>query len=291
MLGSVRGGAVPFLACVLFSSTGCRATLRSAVAGFLARTQGRVAVAVKGPANGDAADTGSWDIRGDEPFAAGEAIGVFVLAELFRRVEAGEMTLDDRVSVREGTHPGRLAVLASVGELSLRDLAAMMLETGDPGATNVLIDHLGMEAINRGARSMGAGRTIIRRRLGMVAPPENYTTANDLAAAWVSLMEEGTFSAGLRRELETSLRVSRKGGLLVSAGLPSSDVRVHFDGDSPGRGVIVHGSGVLYLPDRRVAVAIAGEGYQTRLAGAQVVAEVSRIARTCYEGEYRHEER
>jgi hypothetical protein len=266
-------------------STGCGGRPRAAAAKILARVKGRLSVSVVDKTQKGGAGNGSWNIRGDEPFAAGESIGVFVVAELFRQAEAGEADLDERIPFAEEARPLSLRHLGSVGEVSLRDLAVLVLADGDAAATNMLIDHLTFEKINRNARALGARRTSVKRKLGISSPPENYTSANDLAAAWALLARGGAFSRAARASIGSVLRASRENRpqLLVLAGIPAADVRCYYDGDSPVRGSVVHGAGVLYLPGREVVIAITGEELESRSSGDSVVADVSKMLQVRYE--------
>ncbi len=303
-LGNTR---LRFAVLALAGFAGCWAGPRSRVNDHLERARGRVAVSVN-----EIGGEESWDIRGDAPFAAGDSIALFVLAEIFRQIEAGELDLDERIAVNgaqandaaaacESRGPARdatrgvLAVLSSVKEFSLRDLVLIMLADGDATATNLLLDRVGPENVNRTAKALGARRTLIARKLGRVAPPENYTTANDLVAIWGALTrgsgEGETFSDETRAGIAEVLRASRTRKRTVSEGLSAADLRLAYDGDSPARGVLVHGSGILYMADRWIAVAVAGEGFESTRAGELTVAEVSQIVHAHYERASRHARR
>jgi len=267
----------------LLAAIGCQKTPYSEVSKALARVRGRVAVSVN-----DATGGNSWDIRGDEPFAAGDSIAMFVLATLFGEVEAGRADLDERVPLADGARPLRLGALGSIKDMSLRDLAVLMLADRDAAATNALIDRLGLECVNQNAKMLGATRTTIERKVGCASPPENYTTAKDLAGVWAVLAKGGSFSAKVRASLAEVLRVSRGPRHAGAVGLPAADIRTSYDGDSPGRATIVHGSGVLCLPGRNVSVAVVGEGLPSDYAGEEIIAKVSGIVQTHYEEECRH---
>jgi beta-lactamase class A len=270
---------------------GCQPLPRAEVVEHLSRVNGRVSVTVRDVATGE-----GWDLRGDEPFAAGDTITVFVLSELFRQVEAGTASLDERLSLagepsgpREGpgTRLGLLSTLHSVTEMSVGDLAVLALSQGDPTAVNLLIDRLGLENVNSTAQALGAERTRIERKLGYSAPPENYTTARDLVTAWRALAGGEDYSARTRNTVASVLRASRISGRQVSAGLAAADLRISFDGDSPGRAALVHGSGVLYLPGIRMAVAVLGENLDSQRAGEEMVERVAQIIHTRHEEEVR----
>jgi beta-lactamase class A len=270
------------LAWTALAAAGCGTTPQREVGRLLARVKGRVAVAVS-----DAKQETSWSIRGDEPFAAGDSIGLYVMAELFRQVEAGKVSLDERLPLDGRDRPEALARLSSVGEVSLRDLAVLMLSEADRVATNMLIDRLGLEGINRTAQLMGAKRTTVERRLGYAAPPENYTTANDLAAVWRAITDANNYSEAVRARLDEVLRASRSPARLV-AEVPAADVRTHYDGDSAGRAALVHGSGLLYLPDRHVAVAVLGERLESKFVGREMVRQVLQTVQARCEEKSRH---
>lgn len=66
------------------------------------------------------------------------------------------------------------------GPLTLADCAVLMLAFSDNAATNVLLDRLGLDAVNEEAARLGAERTAVRRQM-MAQGPENLTCAEDLA--------------------------------------------------------------------------------------------------------------
>ncbi len=273
-------------------SLGCASLAQKEVMRELSGARGRVSVAVAqlGSAAG-AEETDGWNIGGAEPFAAGETVAVFVLTELFRQVEDGKVSLDERIEVdcetrddvsSPATRPGLLASLRSVGEISLRDLAVLALAYGDATAVNLLIDRLGLQNINDTARALGAKGTRIERKLGYRAPPENYTTANDLIAVWSNLAYGDAYTARTRESIEDLLRASRNPIRHLGPELAASDVRVSLDGDSPGRAVTVHASGVLYLPSEKLALAVMGEQFDNQRYGQDLAFRVAQIVYTCH---------
>lgn len=284
-----RPGAM--VTALVLSSLGCASLAQKRVTRELSGARGRISVAVR-----QLGSDGGWDVGGDEPFAAGDTVAVFVLADLFRQVEAGEVSLDEKLKVekeladgRSGTktRPGLLASLRSVSEVSLHDLLVLALAYGDPTAINLLMARLGSENINDTAQTLGAEGTRIERKLGHLAPPENYTTANDLVAVWSSLLHGDAYSAGTRESIHRILRASREPLRHLGKDLAASDVRMSLDGDSPGRAATVHASGVMHLPGRKLALAVMGERFESRRYGQDVVFRVAKIVHVCNEEEVR----
>ena len=108
-------------------------------------------------------------VRPDEVFAQASSIKIAVLADLYLRAEQGKLKLTDLYTVQSsdlvpdsdimgGLTPG-------VTRITLRDLATMMVAVSDNSATNVLLDHVGMENVNAMLDSLGLAHTRLRRKM------------------------------------------------------------------------------------------------------------------------------
>jgi beta-lactamase class A len=137
----------------------------------------------------DLASGDRWAIRDDLVFPQASAIKVPILLELFRRGDSDPALLRRRVEMTDDVRTagsGVLQVLTDGGSaLSLEDYAIYMILHSDNTATNVLIDELGMDAINRLSASLGATQTLLQRK--MIRPEqsamgnENLSTPRDAA--------------------------------------------------------------------------------------------------------------
>lgn len=135
-------------------------------------------------ANGD-----RFDVRGDMVFPQASAIKVVILLELFRRAESEPGLRRERIELAAANRTGGSGVLQVLTDggsaLSLEDHAIYMIVHSDNTSTNVLIDRLGMEAINRLSASLGAPQTVVQRR--MIQPEasargqENISTPREAA--------------------------------------------------------------------------------------------------------------
>ncbi|MDH3424171.1 MAG: class A beta-lactamase-related serine hydrolase, partial [Gemmatimonadota bacterium] len=122
-------------------------------------------------------------------FPQASAIKVTILLELFRRAESEPGLLGRRIELTDEVRTagsGVLQVLTDGGSaLSLEDYAIYMIVHSDNTATNVLIDELGMDAINALSRSLGTTQTLLQRK--MIRPEEsargneNLSTPRDAA--------------------------------------------------------------------------------------------------------------
>ncbi|MBI5877449.1 MAG: serine hydrolase [Chloroflexi bacterium] len=123
------------------------------------------------------------DASGDEPllinadriFPTASMVKTGILLELYRRREAGQISLDETLTVRRADCVGGTGLLETMRlplEISLYDLAVLMNALSDNSATNVLIDRLGIEPINAAMRDAGMKHTRLNRKAyGLAKPP------------------------------------------------------------------------------------------------------------------------
>ncbi len=122
-------------------------------------------------------------------FPQASAIKVAILLELFRRAESDPGLLRRRIDMTDEVRTGGSGTLRHLTDggtsLSLEDYAIFMIVHSDNTGTNVLIDELGMGAINALSASLGAERTRLQRK--MIQPEEsargneNLSTPRDAA--------------------------------------------------------------------------------------------------------------
>ncbi|HKG92113.1 MAG TPA: serine hydrolase [Gemmatimonadaceae bacterium] len=116
-------------------------------------------------------------------FPQGSAIKVPILLELLRQSEAGQLRLDERVTLRAADQVGGDGVLRffadGASSLALRDLATLMVVLSDNTATNVLIDRVGMERVNATVAALGAAHTRLQRK--MIRPAESARGQENLS--------------------------------------------------------------------------------------------------------------
>lgn len=226
----------------------------------------------------DLATGDRFAVQDELVFPQASAIKVSILLELFRRAEQDADLLGKRIDMTDEVRTGGSGVLQVLTDggsaLSLEDYAIYMILHSDNTATNVLIDELGMDAVNRLSASLGATRTLLQRK--MIRPEEsargneNLSTPRDAAR----IMERVAFcdlpmsEAACRRVWE--ILALEKGGP-IRAPVPSS-VPIAF---KPG-GITGVASvwAIVDVPDRPyVVVVMSSYGGN----GGAVIEEVSAL--------------
>jgi beta-lactamase class A len=128
-------------------------------------------------------------------FPQGSSIKIPILIELFRQAESRPAILRERQRVTQATRTAGSGVIGQFtdgsSELSNEDLAVLMIVLSDNTATNLLIDAIGMDAVNRTMASLGAPQTKLQRK--MIRPDasargqENVSTAREAADLMVRI--------------------------------------------------------------------------------------------------------
>jgi len=137
----------------------------------------------------DLTDGARFAVRDNLVFPQASAIKVPILIELFRRAESEPGLLSRRVEMTDAVRTGGSGVLRYLTDggsaLSLEDHAVFMILYSDNTSTNVLIDALGMDAVNALSASLDAPGTLLQRK--MIRPEEsargneNLSTPRDAA--------------------------------------------------------------------------------------------------------------
>jgi len=105
--------------------------------------------------------------RGDEPVSTASVIKLPILLHIALAAEAGELDWGERLTLTDAVKVQGSGILKELGAglaLSVRDLCALMTALSDNTATNMLIDRVGMAAVNERMAALGLPVTRLLRR-------------------------------------------------------------------------------------------------------------------------------
>ena len=216
------------------------------------------------------------DVRPAEPFPQASSIKLAVLYELYRQaeeghVDLGELTRPPLPRVRGG---GVLQELGDQVSLTWRDVAVLMMGWSDNAATNVLIDRVGMDTVNRRLDALGLRATRLRRKM-MDLDAARRGDENVSAPAEMRQLAETMYAgAGLSRE--------RARDMMAVAAVPKdSPFRVPLPeglivADKPGSLEAVRCvTAIVDLPGRPYAVSIMTTYLRHDADGEAAIREIS----------------
>lgn len=224
----------------------------------------------------DAPD-GGFAINGDERMRSASMIKTLIMATLLQREADGSISLGDSYTIRESDIVGGTGSVQSMGagtRLSLSSLAELMISQSDNVATNVLIDRLGMGAVNDEGARLGLGQTVLARKMmdttAAAAGRENYTSASDQARILRLVASGGLVSPEASQTALACLK-EQEDSEGIAQGVPSGTVVAHKTGTLDS----VRHDGAIVYGKRPYVLVIMTHGMSDGVANA-LMARVSR---------------
>lgn len=246
-----------------------RAALEADVRAVMATyPEASVGLAVRDPLTGIDLDVGA-----DEPFHAASTMKVPVMIEVYRRAEAGRLSLDDRLPVRNAFRSivdgstyaieddSDDALYVHLGDsMTIRDLTERMITVSSNLATNLLIDELAADSVQATIERLGTRRMRVLRGVEDIKAYRqglsNTATAADLAVLMARLMD-GTAVGPNADAAMRAILLRQEDRDLIPAGLPD-DVRVaHKTGWVTE---IRHDAAIVYPPEQTPYVLVVLTG-------------------------------
>jgi beta-lactamase class A len=226
----------------------------------------------------------------DKTFHAASTMKLPVLIELFRQAEAGTLSLDEPLAIRNEFHSivdgsvYRLDVSddsdgevykAIGGTLTLRQLAEAMITVSSNFAANLLIERLGVQNIRATVHKLGADGMEVLRGVeddkAFEKGLNNTTTARGLLVLLDKLAHGPVVSA--RADAEMIAILSRQTfNDAIPAGVPAGTRVAHKTGNITK---IHHDAAIVFGPRPYVLVVLV-RGLQEQKDSAALIAAISR---------------
>lgn len=229
-----------------------------------------------------------------EPLMAASVIKLFVMTAAFKRMDEGLLDPEEMFAVkREDCVPscGALTYLHDGILVTAMDLITLMIIFSDNTATNVLIDFLGMNEINKTIKDLGFQQTVLQRKMFDLKRAgqgiQNYITAYETGRL-LKMMYQGSL---ISRQASDKMLSIMKNQQLCSKipfylqALPEEPVIAHKTGEDTG---ITHDVGIVYGKEPFL-VCFCGNETDTP-AYERVMAELSlelyrKVGQEAWEGE------
>jgi beta-lactamase class A len=242
-----------------------------------AEAQCVVGVSVIGP------DGERWSHNGARQFRAASTVKIPLMIEVFRGIERGDWSLDERERVGEHDKAHGSGVLLHLHdglEVTLNDLLYLMISISDNTATNMLIRRVGMPAVNATMRELGMlGSNLGREMKGRPAQPdetENLATPDDYAAAVLAIMTDHAAApascAAMRALLERQQNARR-----IARWLAEDDA-IRWGSKTGSITGVVNDVGFVSGPGGALVLAVFTEDVADPHAGEEVIGAIARAA-------------
>jgi beta-lactamase class A len=225
--------------------------------------------------------------HGERRFHAASTIKVPIMIEAYRQIEAGLLDPDDTHVLRdEDRVPGSgvLSHLHAGLELTVRDLINLMITVSDNTATNLVLERIGLDAVNATMPSLGMRDSILGRpmlgRLPKAGEPENWATPRDFARCVQAIVNnEAAGAVSCAHVMETlqlqtgSRRISRFLELALAGG--AGIIWGTKPGDLPG---VFNDVGFVTTERGTLSMAIFCEHLSDLDTAERAIGEIARAA-------------
>lgn len=157
----------------------------------------------------------------DEKFETASTIKVYILAALFDAIEQGKASLKDMLTCEERFWIDGSGILGSleVGTtLSVKNVATLMIIVSDNIATNMLIDYLGIDAINACIQKLGCKDTVLHNVLDFAKYHQlGTTTPRDYASMFVRIQNRTLVSPEASEQMWEILSQQHYNSMIVKS--------------------------------------------------------------------------
>lgn len=230
--------------------------------------------------------------RADRWFHAASTIKVPILLGVFDGIAHGKLLPHSRIHVRnrfrsvvegvpfrvESDRDANSTVHAAIGKmLRVEELAHHMIATSSNLATNLLLDIVGLDCVQKTLENLGVAEGIDIKRgvedeLAFEKGIFSSVTANGLLRILLLLAEGKAFSPALSRKMMDILH-GQEFNRGIPARLPKGTRVAHKTGEIS---TIAHDAGVVYLPDRKPYVLVILTEWDVDASGrSKAIAEIS----------------
>ncbi|MFM1655350.1 serine hydrolase [Brevibacillus sp. B_LB10_24] len=228
-------------------------------------------------------EEGTIQLAANEPFPAASLIKIPIMLAAYRQAQLGLLDLSKKHLIPESMRVGGMGVIAHLSaelSLSLQDLIALMMMVSDNTATNMVIDQVGIDAVNRLAVDLQCYQTVLGRRMmdweAAKAGKDNLTSAAN-AVRFLQEITSGKIlnEAGKKAAYHTLLhqQFQTKLPALVTGSRFRDVVIAHKTGELPGT---EHDAGIISIHGRRAYVAVLTTGLEDNADGRRFIANIGK---------------
>jgi beta-lactamase class A len=215
-------------------------------------------------------------INENEVFPAASVIKVGILAELMRQTSAGKLSLSDVVHLKDEDKVGGSGILFELHaglELTVNDLAVLMMVQSDNTAGNLLIDMVSMASVNEYLGQLGLSATRLERKFmdyeARDRGRENVTTPWDMMRLLELIYRERLPHSRLMLDILCRQQDTHKMRLLLPDGVRVGNKGGELDG-------VRHDVGIVLTSHPYVFCALTRD-QQDVVAAELAIARLSRL--------------
>lgn len=213
-------------------------------------------------------------------FPSASLIKLFILAEACNQMKSGKVALNQSLYLNNEVKVGGDGILKELNpghEFTLMEMLTLMIILSDNTATNMIIDLLGMENINKLIYSLGFESTVLQRKMMDFKAAEegkqNYTAVKDILKYFNSLYNGVLIDRQYSNLMIDILKKQQVKGRL-DLYLPEGVVIAHKTGDLD---YLEHDAGIVYLEKNPYIICVLTDNNVTNKEGREIIGKISEL--------------
>jgi len=215
-------------------------------------------------------------------FKAASTVKIPIMIQIFRRIDRGELTLDQEYTVTSGVHTMGSGVLHEMHDglvVTIQDLLYLMMSISDNTATNILIDMAGMDDVNATMRELGMEKSTLGRKMqGKAASgkqSENWAAPAEYADLVQKLLA-GEAASPESCEKMVAILEQQQNGRRIGRYIPEEGVR--WGSKTGSITGVTNDVGFVTSSAGTVVVSVYCEDLPDQHVGEQLIGDVAREA-------------
>lgn len=230
----------------------------------------------------------TFELNSHKRYQAASLIKLPILFEALRQTDEKLICPEQKISIAESNKigdTGILQALKNMEALSIMDLLTLMIIVSDNSATNILIDKIGMEAINKTMLNIGMKNSVLQRKMldfqSMKAGRDNYSTAADIVCC-LKKAATGDYLSQNSREVFVSVLRQQQFREKLPAYIDSCQAAVgNKTGELPG---VEHDCAILHYANKKAFVAILIDQLPDAESGKSTIRKAGRLLNSFISG-------
>lgn len=205
-------------------------------------------------------------------------IKIIIMLEALKQVIKGKFKLDEVIDIKEEDKVEYSIITElEINKYTFKDIITLMIIVSDNSATNILIDLLGIENINRIAKELGLENTVLQRKMmdfeAIKAGRQNYISPLDMVKVFELIYKKEVLNEDMCNLMLNILK-RQKDKEMLSRYLKPEIVIAHKTGELEN---LNHDIGIVYLGDIEYILGVFVTDSQNNLECKKIIGSISKI--------------